>query len=430
MVTAKPRLKVPNREQAAFQFESIDALLPPEDAVRDVWAFVASLDLSEFWAAIGSRPGRAGAPAIDPRLLLALWLQATIDGIGSSRVLADLCDRHLAYRWLCGGVSVGYHVLADFRTAHGPALDRVLADTVAVLLERGVVTLTRVAQDGLRVRAAAGASSFRREPTLEACRAEAEAQVAALKAHADEDDGAASRRSQAAQERAARERLERLDAARANLEQLRAVNATQPTGRAKDPQQVRVSTTDPACRRMKMADGGVRPAYNVQYATTTVGGAIVGVAVTNEGTDGGQLPPMLDRIERTFGVRPDEVLVDGGFVTVAAIDEAERRGSAVYAPVKSADKQRAKGQDPFARKPSDTDATARWRGRMGTVAAQLVYRERAQTAEWVNAGVRNRGLDRVTVRGPTKVRTVAVWHAVVHNLGRILATTPPERPAD
>lgn len=418
MSAAKPRLLYANRTQCELRTDSVEQLLPSDHPVRAVWAFLLTLDLSALLGRIRSVSGHAGAPAIDPRILVALWLQATADGVGSSRALACLCVEHLAYRWLCGGVEVGYHTLADFRTDHGEVLNDLLSQSVAVLLHEELIDLKRVAQDGVRVRAAAGASSFRRSRTIRECLTEAQAQVAALQSQADEDAGAVSRRQQAARERAARERIERLTRASEELKRLQEANETQPPSRRKDPEELRASTTDAECRRMKMPDGGFRPAYNVQLATTTAGGVIVGVGVTNEGTDAAQMPPMLEQIQTRFATRPEEMLVDGGFASVDAIDAAERGGTTVYAPVREEDKQLARGQDPYERKKSDTDATAMWRARMGTEEAQAIYRLRGSTAEWVNAQVRNRGLYAVTVRGQKKVLAVVLWYALVHNLWR------------
>jgi transposase len=430
----RPRLLYANRCQGEMRTDSLEQLLPPDHPVRDVWRFVESLDLTALLASIRSVPGHAGAPAIDPRLLLALWLQATVDGVGSSRALEALCAEHLAYQWLCGGVAVGYHTLADFRTGHAEVLNQLLTQSVAVLLHENLIDLKRVAQDGVRVRASAGASSFRRSKTIARCLAEAEAQMQALQAQADEDAGAAGRREQAARQRAATERVSRLQAAQAELAKLQAANATKAKDRRKDPAEVRASTTDPESRKMKMADGGFRPAYNVQLATTTEGGVVVGVAVTNEGTDKAQLSPMLQQIEERFGQKPKEVLVDGGFVTVEAIDQVEQSGTTVYAPPKEEQKQLEAGQDPYARKESDTDATAAWRARMGTASAKAIYKERASTAEWVNAQARNRGLYAVRVRGLQKVLMVALWYALAHNFVRIkalqeIATEKDRRPS-
>jgi len=420
MSAAKPRLMYANRCQGEIRSESLEQILPPEHPVRDLWQFVETLDLSLLLAQIRSVPGNAGAPAIDPRILMALWLQATTDGIGSSRKLAELCENHLVYRWLCGGVPVGYHTLSDFRTGHGEVLDQLLTQTVASLMHEGLIQLNRVAQDGMRVRASAGASSFRRQKTIDRCLEEAKEQVEALRSQADEDAGAASRREQAARQRAVTERLARLNAAKENLTKMQAANAAQPkTDRRKDDAELRASTTDPEARKMKMPDGGFRPAYNVQFATTTEGGVIVGVDVTNEGTDNNQMTPMLEQIEERFGERPKEALLDGGFVKVEAIDEAERNGTTVYAPPKEEQKQLDAGQDPYARKKSDTDATADWRARMGTAEAKTIYKERPSTAEWVNAQVRNHGLYGVRVRGRPKVLVVVLWYVLTHNYGRM-----------
>jgi transposase len=438
MAADRPRLLYANRCQGEMRTDSLDQLLPPDHPVRDLWHFVEALDLTALLRSIRSVPGHAGAPAIDPRILLALWLQATIDGVGSSRALAALCAEHLAYQWLCGGVAVGYHTLADFRTGHGGVLDQLLTQSAAVLWHEGLIDLKRVAQDGVRVRASAGGSSFRRPKTIAACLIEAEAQVKALRSQADEDAGAGGRREQAARQRAATERVARLRAAQAELAKLQKANAAKAKGRRKDPADVRVSMTDPESRTMKMADGGFRPAYNLQLATTTEGGVVVGVAVTNEGTDKAQMPPMLRQIERRFGEKPQEVLVDGGFVTAEAIGQVEQSGTAVYAPPKEERKQLEAGRDPYARKNSDTEATAAWRARMGTESAKAIYKERASTAEWVNAQARNRGLYAVRVRGLQKVLIVALWYALAHNYVRTKALQesatktdprPPERPA-
>jgi transposase len=424
-----PRLRYADREQGEMLMESLDQLLPPEHRVRNVWQFVETLDLSALRAEIRAVPGHAGAPAIDPRILVALWLQATCDGVGSSRRLAELCEYHLAYRWICGGVGVNYHTLSDFRTQHSQVLEDLLKQSIAVLMHENLIDLTRVAQDGMRIRAAAGASSFRRPESLKKCLDIAREQVETLARQEDEDTGAASRREQAARERAARERVERLTAAQDELKKLRETNAEQPPCRRKKDDELRVSTTDPECRKMKMPDGGYRPAFNVQFATTTVGGAIVGVDVTNEGTDSRQLPPMLDQIEEHSGVRPQEALIDGGFVTVESIDQAERSGTKVYAPPREEDKQLKRGSNPYERKKSDTDATAQWRERMGTAEAKTIYKERASTAELTNAHARNRGLYGATVRGRSKVLTVVLWYALAHNFARLFALREQARAA-
>jgi transposase len=422
------RLRYAVRDQVVLRCESLDQLLPPEHPVRSLWAFVCGLDLSAFADAVGARVGQAGAPAFDPRILLTLWLQATLDGEGSARELQRLCTNHLVYRWACGEESINYHTLADFRVRRGEALDDLLTQSAAALCAAGVASLQRVAQDGIRVRASAGASSFRREATLEEHLTAARAQVAALKAQVEEDKGAASRRSAAARTRAAADRVARLEQAQAELVKLRAANAARAADpsnrhRAADPSSLRASATDPEARKMKMADGGFRPAFNVQLASTTVGGVVVGVAVTNAGTDGEQLEPMVAQVKRRYGVQPSEVLVDGGFASLEAIARLETTVPPVqvYAPVKDAARAEAAGRNPYVGKRGDPPAVAAWRVRMGTEEARRIYRERGATAEWVNAEARRRGLQQFGVRGLAKVKAVVIWQALAQNVSRARA---------
>lgn len=429
------------RNQCAMRCESVDGTLPPEHPVRSVWAFAESLDLSRWYGAVESRKGRRGAAAFDPRILVCLWLQATLDGVGSARKLEYLCEAHLVYRWICGDAAINHHTLSDFRTSDPQWLDGLLAQSVAALVHAGVADLNELAQDGMRVRAAAGSSSFRRRQSLQECLAAAVAQVELLKDDADGADGgtaesegadggaalavgpkkagSARSRSDAARERAAQEKSARVKSALDNLLQLEERNADRPpSGQARAPEP-RASTTDPEARRMRMADGGSRPAYNVQFATTVKGGVIVGVDVVNEGVDSAQMEPMLDKVEELCGTRPAKLLVDGGFVAREAVERAEASGTQVFAPVQEEEKKAAKGEDPFARRPEDGDGSAAWRARMGTGEGKATYRRRAQTAEWVNAQARNRGLQQFRVRGREKVLSSTLWYALAHNFSRL-----------
>lgn len=258
----RPRLRLPERRQVELRAVSLDQLLPPEHRVRQVWAFATRLDLAPLLARIKAVEGRAGHPPADPRLLAALWLYATVEGVGSARELARLCREHMAYQWLCGGVGMNHRTLGGFRVAHGALLEQLLTDGFAALLRAGIASLERVAQDGMRVRAGAGAASFRRRSTLEGCRRAAMARVAQLRAELDADPGAASRRQAGARERAARERQERVERALAAAEELgrqRAARAPKSgrDGAVADTKEPRASTTDPEARVMKMADGAI-----------------------------------------------------------------------------------------------------------------------------------------------------------------------------
>jgi transposase len=414
----RPRVVEADRRQLRWQAVDLESALPADHRVRMIWSTVEQLDLSAFYAEIAARGRTPGRPAIDPKILLTLWLYAVSEGIGSARQLARLCTRDDAYRWVCGGVTPNHHTLSDFRVGHGPKLDALLTEVLAVLLGSGIVRLRRVAQDGMRVRAAAGGSSFRRGRTLGRCLAAAEAQVTALRAELETEPGAGSARERAAQERAARERAARVRQALAELPKLAQVKAhrrgrSQPPGRPRDP---RVSTTDPDARVMRMGDGGYRPAVNVQYATDTPSRVIVGVAVTNAATEAGQLVAMVDQIAARTGRYPEEYLVDGGYVQLAALDAVEARGVRVYAPVHAPNRPDV---DRYARKDDDTDRTAAWRARMATVEAQAIYAERAATAETIHADQRAwRGLRQLPVRGLAKARCIVLWGVLLHNILR------------
>lgn len=416
-----PRVVKPVRNQLSLQTMDLEALVPEDHPARGIWALVERLDLSAFYDEIAARGDTAGRPATDPAVMLALWLFANSEGVGSARLLEKLCDRDAPYRWICGGVPVNYHTLSDFRVKHGKKLDRLMTQVLAVLMKEGVVKLKRVAQDGMKVRASAGAASFRRRQSLERCRKEAEEQVRKLRREIGEDPSASTKRVAAAKERAAKARLAAVEAALAELpviEEERAQRDAKKPSDAKRRGEVRVSTTDAESRVMKMADGGFRPAYNVQFATDA-SGYVVGVDVTNNGTDQPHVVPMLDELQRRTGKTPREYLVDGGFVTLENIEAIASRGATPYAPLQ---KPRSADVDPHAPKRDDTPIVAAWRRRMGTESAKRIYVQRGVLAERTNADLRvHRRLDRLNVRGLAKVKAVVLLAALSFNLVRMLA---------
>jgi hypothetical protein len=341
-----------------------------------------------------------------------LWLYATLDGVGSARQVDRLCEAHVAYEWICGGVSVNYHTLSDFRVGHGEFLDGLLTASVATLLNQGLVKLERVAQDGVRVRASAGAASFRRRPTLEECQTEAAEQVEALRKELEADPSGGSKRQKAARQRAARERSQRIRQALAEMP--KAESAKKP----EDKEKARVSTTDPEARVMKMADGGFRPAVNVQFASDTASQIVTGVEVINSGSDQGQMPPMLEQHQARYEQVPAATLVDGGFANKEDIERVSgpEFGTVVYAPVPEPKKN--KDRDRYQPLEGESATIAEWRRRMGTAEGKAIYKDRASTAECVNAIARNRGLRQFLVRGLKKIRAAVLWFALAHNLVR------------
>jgi transposase len=409
-----PRLRPIDRDLCSSS--SLDELLPADHLARLVWAYVQQLDLSAFYRGIRAVEGVPGRNATDAVLLVALWLYATLDGSTSARRLDQLCRDSLPYQWLCGGVSLNYHTLADFRVDHLDQLNALLTDTIACFQQEGLIDLQRTAQDGLKVRAAAGEGSFRREETLRAALQKAQEYLGQLQ---EQEPSAASKRQQAAQQRAGRERVQRLKAALTQLEALQQQRAQRARQDEKPP---RASMTDPEARKMRMADGGYRPAYNVQLNTAVGAGLIVGVAVTTAGNDSHELVPMLAQMQERYEQVPDEHLVDGGFANKEQmVQAAQTYGTTVYAPLKEEKKQLTEGKDPYRAKRGDQPAVAEWRQRMGTAQAKEIYKQRASTAEWANAQARNRGLYQVRGRGQQKVLAVMLWCALAHNLVRALA---------
>jgi len=388
--------------------------LPEDHPARAIWSVVERLDLAALYAPIEARDDVAGAPAIDPKVLLALWVYATSEGEGSARELWRLTTLHAAYRWLCGGVEVGYHTLSDFRSKRVDVLDSLISQVLALLLKHKLVDLSRIAQDGTRVRASAGAGSFRRAVTLEELMKQARAHLQAVTREAA--DPAVTTRRAAARKRGAKQRLERLEAA---LAQVPEVTETKKRSRAKDAT-VRVSTTDPDARVMKMGDGGFRPAFNVQFATTTdTARIIVGVAVTNRGSDMGESTPMLEQIEKRTGLLPSTLLVDGDYTQHDAIEQAAAKNVATFGPVPKP--RKGDTRDPHVARPDDSSVIAEWRERMGTDDAKTIYRQRAGTAETVNADAKtHRGLDHLAVRGLNKVLGSAMLFALTYDILRLI----------
>src|ERR1700730_15825287 len=284
-----PRLREPVRDQVELRAVDIDSLIGQDHPARVIWTYVEGLKLNELEDRIKARENRPGHPAPSPRLLLALWLYATSDVVGSARALDRLCDSHDVYRWLCGGVSLNHHTLSDFRVGCADLLDRLLVEHLVALNEAGLVDLEKLTQDGVRIRASAGTGSFprgagagtgsfRREATLDRQMAQAGAVVEELKREVDADPEASNRRIRAAKERAARERSERVQAAQAALAEIKRKRKQldDKGGNGKKPKEPRASTTDPQARVMKMADAGFRPAYNVQVASSAGAGAVGG----------------------------------------------------------------------------------------------------------------------------------------------------------
>ncbi len=419
------RLRRPERAQVIMRMECDDDLIGQGHQARVIWSVVQKLDLWAFHEPIKAREGVCGRDTTDPALLIALWLYAATRGVGSARELARLCAESRPYQWLCGGVSLNHHTLSDFRVGHAKALDDLFTQVLASLVDKGLVKVQRISQDGTRVRACAGASSFRGEERLGELLKQSKAHVEELGALLDDPEKSAtlSARHKAAQRRAAQERVERIEAAVAQLPEVKnkqqeaAIKAGDGEyGKKVKKGRPRVSTTDPDARVMKRGDGGFRPAVNVQLATDTQSRAVVGVDVSGAGSDKGLTEPMREQVQKRTGCKVEEHLVDGGYLKLDEIDTAAAQGVTLFVPP-NVPRDPAKLDQRYQPKPTDSEAQARWRERMGTDEAQKIYRQRAATIETINADLKtHRAMDRFLVRGMGKVKCVALWCALAYNL--------------
>jgi transposase len=408
------RLETAERRQVGFQQSSLDELLAADHRAREVWGYVEGLDLSAFYARVRTTVQASGRPAIDPAILVALWLYATLEGVGSARLVDRLCKTDLAYLWLLGGVSVNYHTLADFRAEAGEALDKLLSDSLTGLIAEGAVDVRSLAVDGMKMQSLASGRSFRSAGRLAELHRAAVHTVRKLRLELDEDPAAADRRVKARRLAAAADRERRLKRARRAHDKIEKGRAEQAEKQRRESERAdhkpaRASSSDPDARIMKMGDGSYRPAYNVQIKTAVAGGHVVGVSVTDRGNDHGLLQPAIEEIGQRYGVRPQRVLADGGYTSKADFEALHAQDIELFCPL-----PRNSRSDPSLPKRGDGPGALAWRARMATEQGRTEYRRRFAT-ERVHAHMRNHGLRRLLVRGIEKVKAVVLWHVHAFN---------------
>ncbi|GAC1353198.1 MAG: hypothetical protein NVS3B20_20620 [Polyangiales bacterium] len=399
----------PVRSQYEMPFLSLEDRVASDHAVRAMWAIVESLDLRQVESRIESNTVQGGRPAIDPRILVGLWVWGISQGEYEASVIARRTRTDDVYRWISGSVEVGERSLASFRASSLGFFESLFTQVVSALMSEGLIDLHRIAQDGTRVRAWCGADSFRRAQTLSLLLDEARTHYRQVQATAT--DPSTASRAQKAQERGARERVERIERA---LARARALGETKTEEQMNSVKKApRASTTDPECTRMKMPDGGFRPAYNVQFATAADGsGAIVGVTATNRGNDFGELAPMIAQIEARTGQRPTEALVDGGYVKKEDIEIVEERGTSVFAP------EPKKKADLAGRTASErSTALIGFYDRIESREGKAIYKGRGEVAELSNAHARSRfGLSVLVMRGLKGALTMALMVALTKDV--------------
>ena len=432
------------RDQVSWDMICLDDLLSADHRARQVWAYVEGCDLSVLYEKIRAVEGGVGRAPVDPAIVMALWLYATLEGVGSARLLDRLCASDAAYRWICGGVGMNYHTLSDFRVEAGAVLDDLLTRSMAGLAQAGIVDLSCLGVDGVRVRASAGASSFRSQSRLGQLHDLARQRVAELKAELESDPAGHARRKVERNLREAEERGKRIEAAQkaaAAIEAERAEEAVKQRRRKpKNGKPPRGSTSDAQARVMVMADGGYRPAYNLQFKTDLANGFVVGIEVTNRASDSGQLEAAVEEIERRYQVQPKRLLADGGYGNKDDIDTLYGKGIEVFCPLRSKGKPvpaEPVSADPVPgeaapAEPVPAEAKAKckekpgvvaWHERMGQEESATIYARRI-TCERPHADVRNRGLYRFLVRGVEKVKAVALWYVTAYNFLQIQRLKP------
>jgi len=474
--SGSPRVKVINRQQVMLRPTDVERLVEADHTVRAIWELTGRLDLKAYYEEIESIEGSAGRPAMDPRLMISLWIYAYSEGVSSAREISRLCEFHPAYQWLTGLEPVNYHTLSDFRVEHQAELRELFVQVLGVLSSEGLVTLQRVMHDGTKIKACASGKSFRREKRIRAHLRLARKQVKMLEELSEEEMSA---RIVKARQRVVREKQERLELA---LEELEKIRASKEGAEAK--KEARVSMSDPEARIMKQSEGGYAPNYNVQISTDAEAGIIVGLGVIQTGSDQGELPEAIKRVEENMGDQPKQVVVDGGFTTggtilamsekgidlIGAFPETKEssagrfedrgiapeyrpecftydvEGDCYRCPVGQTltyrGKQERCGRYRYIYQASDcrecshkkeccptakrgrsiirtelTPAVAAFKSKMETEEAKQIYRQRAPIAEFSNAWLKSKiGLRQFRLRGLGKVICEAMWACLTYNI--------------
>jgi transposase len=475
-VEAKPRVKAVDRSQLTWQMLDVERLIEPDHPARAIWELVGRVKLDGFYAPIEAVEGTAGRTPWDPRLLVSLWIYACSRGISSAREIARRCTYEPAFQWLCGLGEINHHTLSDFRVDHDASLRELFMRVLGVLSSEGLVSLERVMHDGTKIKACAGSDSFRREDRLKEHLETARKQVEAMAGPREEEPKA----KRAAQERAVRERQQRLEQALEEVEKIRET-------KRENKDQARASQSDPQARIMKQSDGGYAPSYNVQLSTEASHRILVGVGVSQNSSDYGQLIGAVAQVEQNLGQKPEQVVVDGGFTSrenmlAMAEQGVDLIGSLAEANPSSANQQRRRGvsedfhldkftydahQDTYRcpagetlwhkgrefgpgvvvhqyRARTEVCAVCQFRSqccpgnqhhgrsvvravhspvvrqfaeKMQTEPAKSIYRQRGAVAEFPNAWIKDKlGLRQFRLRGLIKVRLELLWAALTYNI--------------
>jgi transposase len=317
-----------DRSQLSWGALDVEQLIPANHPARIIWDVSGRLDLSAFEQHSKSMEGSAGRPCWSPQVLVSIWVYAYSIGVASARAIERLMEHEPGMRWLAGNQVVNHHTLADFRVGDQGALENLFAEFLALMDQEGILDLSTILQDGTKVRTVAGRGSFHRRPTLEKRLRKARKVMRELDRKAAQEREPLEEKRAAAQRRAAREAVERMEGVLKHFRDLE--SRTRPSKRA----ELRVSDSEPEARKMKQPDGGFAPSYNVQVSTEAQSRMIVSVGVTPAANDTQELIPAMERVQRTCGELPERVIADNGYATRANVEQTAQQGIELIAPWK------------------------------------------------------------------------------------------------
>jgi transposase len=410
----------PDRAQLCWDLVDLDSQLPDDHRAGVVWAFVQGLDLGEFYDRIKAHDAVAGRPASDPEVVLAVWLYATLEGIGAARAIDRLCQQHAAYRWLCGGVPINHDLLAAFRRENAALLDRLLTQSITGLVAEKLISLEELAIDGTKVRACAGRGSMSKRQRLEKIEKAVAERVAALKGELEQDPAEPERRRKQRALQAAEERAQRVERAQRKLAELVEEQSERAKTHAKEEAtkgEPKVSLSDPEVRTMRLADGAVAPAWNVQVATAD--GFIVAIDPTDRRKDSGLAPGLVESVVERWGRAPQRLLADTTAMTQDDIVKLANHYPVmtVYSPPPPERTEITAGglRKRLWKRRHEPEPVQAWRVRMASEEGHEIYRRRKLT-ERAHGTIKNRGMSRFLVHGREKVRAVCVLQALALNL--------------
>lgn len=469
----RPRFVYVNRQQLVMRTVDVEQLIEADHPARAIWEFLGRLDLSRFSEGVQSYEGERGRAAYDPRLLISLWIYSYSRGITAGREIARLCETEPAYQWLTGMRMVNYHSLTDFRVQHEAALRELFIQILGVLSSAGLVTLERVMNDGTKIKAQASRQSFQGAKRIKEHLVAARRHVEALEQQAEAEVGQKLGR---ARERAAKESEARLAAALAEFEKLRAqkpevpedklrVSRSEPEARKmKQPDggyapsyNVQITTDQaqglivaagisqsagdskqllPALARVKenlgrlptqvVADGGYTSGANIKQLAAQKIDFIAPVPDPLKQLKHSGIDLAFSRAAFSYDAAVNSYACPAG--TQLTYQGREQKGERVIfkyrAPAAACAKCLYKPQccpksklGRSLNRPEYETELIGHKTKMATAAAQAIYKQRAQTAEFPIAWLKEKiGLRRFRLRGLQKAELELLWACATHNL--------------